>query len=187
MEDPRRAKCQTGKRDKIESMYKDPTRFKQKLSLVYLWLVPLVTAAMIRSKKELEKIAAMYNSPLSKLSTKDLAEFESKLVERQGVGIVSLRYDKVQKLLSEKDFYQLMTMFGLDLKNGYWGLSTNPNVIKQIRGSSQMTALFEGGGTDYKGYYCHHPNSCAQQSYISRFKTEHALYRNRTIKNIIYF
>lgn len=27
-------------------MYKDPTRFKQKLSLVYLWLVPPVTAAI---------------------------------------------------------------------------------------------------------------------------------------------
>jgi hypothetical protein len=46
MEDPRRAKCQTGKRNKIEAMYKQSIRFKQKLSLVYLRLIPLVTATI---------------------------------------------------------------------------------------------------------------------------------------------
>jgi hypothetical protein len=46
LENTGRAKCQTGKGHKVKKMDKAQLSFKQKLSRVYLWLVPVATVAI---------------------------------------------------------------------------------------------------------------------------------------------
>src|SRR5688572_30645277 len=72
-------------------------------------------ANLIRTVKGFEAIAATRTTPLSKLSTDELAMFKEKIVVREGVGVVGLYLGVLREKLSYDEFATVMTLFGLDI------------------------------------------------------------------------
>jgi hypothetical protein len=87
---------------------------------------------LIRTMNQFDAVAALKNTPLEKLSSTELAELRSSLVCRDGIGVVSLKYGTLEKNLSYDDFATVLSWFGMDVKQGYWGFSKDPAIIAQL-------------------------------------------------------
>jgi len=116
---------------------------------------------VIRTLADFDKIITGKQSPLSKLPSEVVADFRSQIVVRDNVGVVGLDYGSIKKALSEDEFAEVMALFGLDTKNGFWGFSTNKEVLEKLkinslRDGSIKTTAFE----DYMEYRCESPHTC---------------------------
>ena len=118
-------------------------------------------ANIIRTLKDFDAAAALNNNPLSKLSQKDLADFRATIVCRNGVGVVGLKYDLLEKVLSFDDFAIVLSMFGIDAKEGYWGFSKDPVIIAKLALTNTGTSG-DSFVADHKEYYCSvlEPHNC---------------------------
>ncbi len=114
---------------------------------------------LVRTLNEYDK--AVHHSPLAKLPTYIRARFKESLVFRTNIGVVSVRYLDIEQRLTEDEFAQVMSMFGIDTKHGFWGFSRDAAVVK-ILGESTGVSNREapsggdptGEGSDHKNYIC---------------------------------
>jgi hypothetical protein len=118
--------------------------------------------------------ANIAHSPLAKVPKDSLQSFRKSLVVRDGFGIVSLNYSALEQSLSYDDFAVVLSMFGIDAKQGYWGFSKDPKIIQKLNGdSNKRSAMLDEGGddgdvgddggdglTDHTGYWCKFPRDC---------------------------
>jgi hypothetical protein len=111
-------------------------------------------ANLVRTVAEFDELVK--SSPLSKLPESVILDFRNGLVERAGVGIVSLKFDLIEKSLSYDDFSTVMGMFGLDIKQGYWGFSKDPEISSELVDEEVDGTEF----ADHKGYYCQTAHNC---------------------------
>lgn len=101
---------------------------------------------MIRSKADLDKILADRTSALSSLDPVLLKDFVNGLVFRDGVGVVGIAYNTLKRNIPVDQYNQIMKLFGIDTKAGFWGgASNNPNL---------KTA------EDYQDFFCQSPGTC---------------------------
>jgi hypothetical protein len=122
-------------------------------------------ANLIRTPADFDALLAAGHSPLAKLSTSVQQAFRNDIAFRPGLGVVGLKYDSIQPLLSEDEFAEVLASFGLDIKHGYWGFSTDPKIIKQLSGSTATTnSLDEQLMEDHQGYACESKGNCKQWS-----------------------
>ncbi|MDO6432308.1 hypothetical protein Q4E93_17025 [Flavitalea sp. BT771] len=125
-------------------------------------------ANILRTVKDFDAVVASKSTPLAKLSQAQIRDFRSSLVERAEVGIVSLKFAGIQEALSYDDFAEVMGIFGVDVKEGYWGFSHDPKIIAQLSGGAEVTKDVKLRGaklfTDYEHYYCAALHSCLSRS-----------------------
>lgn len=122
------------------------------------------TANLIRTIGDFDAAVASQATPLSKLSATELAEFKNSLVVRDSIGVVSMHYGVLEQALSYDDFAVAMTLFGLDIKQGYWGLSNDPAIQAKL-GLPSLKVNSENAVAvvkDYIGYYCSLKKTCTQ-------------------------
>nr|WP_294943427.1 hypothetical protein [uncultured Mucilaginibacter sp.] len=118
------------------------------------------SANLVRTLEDFDKVASSKTTPLRKLSPTQLADFRKSLVVREGVGVVSLYYGDLKETLSYDDFSTVLALFGLDVKEGYWGLSNDPAIqSKLVTGNTQINAVDNGVNSvapveDHSGYLC---------------------------------
>ena len=129
-------------------------------------------ANIIRSKKDLTALIASNKSPLSKLTPTERERFINGLVFRPNVGVVSFYYGELVSKLSYDDMAQVVAAFGLDAKQGYWGLSQDPAIKQQLlmggslssEQSNKMSALddeqLQEESGDHSGYACISKGNC---------------------------
>jgi len=124
------------------------------------------SANLIRTKSDFENVIKNQNTPLAKMSPEALERFKQDIVFREKVGIVGFNYQVLKSSLSEDDFNEVMALFGLDTKLGFWGFSVDKEVTKKmsidrnLRANSSQSLLFE----DYGGYQCISPHNCSKMS-----------------------
>jgi hypothetical protein len=106
---------------------------------------------IIRSLSQFDKIAAEYNTPLSKLSLTQLQQFRTDLTVRESIAVVGINTEAIAKYLSYDDFAEVLTMFGLDVKQGFWGLSHDPLIIQKLALPTLKTNGVGGGDGDDDG------------------------------------
>lgn len=112
-------------------------------------------ANIIRTLKDFNDVLALKNTPLSKLSTKILEDFKSHIVFRDGVGVVGFKFGTLRQALSYDDFAMTLSIFGLDVKQGYWGFSKDPVIVSKL--SLTKTDGYVGSFlpvADHPGYLC---------------------------------
>lgn len=123
-------------------------------------------ANIIRTKSDFDAVVQSNSTPLSKLSDDQIKDFRDHLVERDGLGIISMKFGVIQAALSADDFAEVMGMFGVDTKEGFWGFSQDPKIIEQLNDGVITTKDGKVRGaktfTDYDGYYCSGPSSCSK-------------------------
>jgi len=123
-----------------------------------------VKANLIRTVEEFEAIVAARNTPLARLSKEQIGSFRSSITFRKGVGVVSFNYGEIRSQLSYEEFAEVMKIFGLDIKQGYWGLSNDPTITKKMRATKlQSTVLEAGAPRDYIDYWCKYPQTCQKR------------------------
>ena len=118
-------------------------------------------ANILRSLIDYDAVVA--RSPLVKLSKQDREQFRKQLVVRDSVGIVSINYLIIQKQLNKDEFAQVMSMFGLDVKYGYWGFSTDAKIMQQLSGIDVTTNSSNDElqpPADHTYYKCVSPHNC---------------------------
>ena len=121
------------------------------------------TTNLIRSLSDFDKIVSNYATPLSKLTADELSKFRSTLVTRENSGVVSIDYSVIQSSLSSKDFNEVMSYFGIDSGNGYWGLSKNSQITGQINASAEKvndTASPASAPAEHNHYWCESKGNC---------------------------
>ncbi|MDO6432307.1 hypothetical protein Q4E93_17020 [Flavitalea sp. BT771] len=115
-------------------------------------------ANIIRTIRDFDAEVVSKNTPFKKIPREDFDDFRNGISERAGKGIVSLKFDRIQRRLSADDFAEAMAMFGLDIKNGYWGFSKEPRIIQQLSGDMTITKDGKLRGPNffnaYENYYC---------------------------------
>lgn len=75
---------------------------------------------VVRNKKELEKIMTDKSTPMSKLSQKN----QALLLENakfSTYGLSTIKYTTLKNNLTESEYVDVMLIFGIDVKYGYWG------------------------------------------------------------------
>jgi len=122
------------------------------------------SANLIRTLEDFDKVAASKTTPLSQLSAKQLGDFRKSLLVKDGIGVVSLYYGDLKESLSYDDFSTVLALFGLDVKQGYWGLSNDPDIqSKFVTGNlktNSNNAVGDDGSNavapveDHSGYLC---------------------------------
>jgi hypothetical protein len=119
-------------------------------------------ADLVRTPADFDALLATGHSPLAKLHTSVQQAFRNDIVFRSGVGVVGLKYESIQPLLSEDEFAEVLASFGLDAKQGYWGFSKNPKIIKQLSGSTATTNSVDDQfeSVTGEGYRCAEHNTC---------------------------
>lgn len=132
-------------------------------------------ANLIRSLADFDAVVAAGNTPFSKLAQSDLQALRSSIVVREGQGVVSLIYGDLAEKMSYDDFATAFSAFGLDIKEGFWGLSKDPQIIAAMSVTAPVKINDidepgyddgEGGdvdasaGKDYFNYYCAGIRSC---------------------------
>nr|WP_294943425.1 hypothetical protein [uncultured Mucilaginibacter sp.] len=124
-------------------------------------------ANIIRTVQEFDNTVSLQNTPLAKLSSTQLATFRNSLVVRDGLGVVSLHYGVLKEALTYDDFAVVLGLFGLDVKQGYWGLSNDPAIQAKLSPPTQQTSSVSetnavAVGKDYEGYYCSLQKTCTK-------------------------
>jgi hypothetical protein len=114
-------------------------------------------ANIVRTRQDLDALISSNKSPLIKLSAADRADFLDKLVFRENVGVVSFYYGDVAAKLSYDDLAQVVAAFGLDAKQGFWGLSQDPAINQQLQGGGTTEPSFMA---DHIRYRCIGPHNC---------------------------
>ncbi|EFK58071.1 hypothetical protein ACFU8T_16330 [Sphingobacterium spiritivorum] len=123
-------------------------------------------ANVIRTGLDLESVISSQSTALSKLSNEQLEKFMKGIVFKENVGVVGFNYQILNNSLAADDFAEVMALFGLDVKHGFWGFSSDKNIAEklsineEIRGGSARSLMFE----DYKGYRCESPHNCRMNS-----------------------
>jgi len=125
------------------------------------------SANIIRTVLEFDNILSLHNTPLDKLSNEQLTDFRNSLVVREGVGVVSLHYGVLKEALSYDDFAVVLSLFGLDVKQGFWGLSNDPAIQAKLspqgpKISSNDSVEASAIGKDYEGYLCSLQKTCTK-------------------------
>ena len=128
-------------------------------------------ANLVRTPAQFDAILAAGQTPLARLPKAVQQEFRSHLVFREGIGVVGLNFACIESELSYDEFAQVLALFGLDVKQGYWGFSKNPKIMQQLAagGSGNEASIIdepvvEEPGTDYKGYHCNGKHTCLKYS-----------------------
>jgi hypothetical protein len=124
---------------------------------------------IIRTPQELEALISAGKSPLAKLPISVQKEFEESITYRPGTGIAGLSFAALEGQLSYDEFAEVMVSFGIDIKQGYWGLSKDPKIMKTMGSASAVnTNSFDDQFVkDYSGYQCTMPKTCeTNSSYI---------------------
>nr|WP_294943426.1 hypothetical protein [uncultured Mucilaginibacter sp.] len=96
------------------------------------------SANIIRTLEDFDAAVLSRSTPLSKLSSDQILDFKNSLTIKPGTGIVSLQYSVLKSALSYDDFAGVMVFFGIDIKQGYWGLSNDPVIQAKLRLSNNM-------------------------------------------------
>ena len=129
-------------------------------------------ANIVRSKQDLNALIASNKSPLSKLTPTDREQFINSLVFRQDVGVVSFYCGEITSKLSYEDMAQVVAAFGLDAKQGYWGLSQDPAIKQQLLTGGSLPSGHTGKVStldddqlqqesgDHNGYACISKGNC---------------------------
>ncbi len=126
-----------------------------------------VSANLVKTKADLDRILADYNTPLNKLSDVALENFKNEMVFRDDVGVVGFNYSILAEQLNENEFAEVLALFGLDAKKGFWGFSKDKEIVQKLSASGDPNDNEDNGPeepTDYKGYKCTSPHNCEEMS-----------------------
>lgn len=126
-----------------------------------------LSANLVKTKVDLDRILADYNTPLNKLSDGTLEDFKKEIVFRDDVGVVGFNYRVLAEQLNENEFAEVLALFGLDAKKGFWGFSKDKEIIQKLSGDPNDN---EDNGpeepTDPRiGWKCEGPHQCVQSAY----------------------
>ena len=102
---------------------------------------------LVRSVEQYDELMANRLTPLSNLPQNVQEDFRNGLVFSNN-GIASIRYGVVKKMLTETQYHEVMSVFGIDSKDGFWG------------GASTNARSTTDAAEDYKGYWCESRKSC---------------------------
>lgn len=122
---------------------------------------------IIRSKSDFDDFFKLYETPLLKLSQEELNDFRNNITDRKREGIVGFKFGDLKKKLSYDEFAEVMAMFGIDVKDGYWGFSKNPKIIEKLNSSKKIRGTTTQAFSDHENYKCESPHNCyATPDYI---------------------
>ena len=119
----------------------------------------------VRSGRQLEALIGSKSFPLARLPKAIVERFVSRLNFREGTGATSIEFGEIKAALSYEELAQVLAAFGLDIKQGYWGLSQDPAIIRQlqlggnIQANTSSSYIEEPLGEDFKGAKCEN-HSC---------------------------
>lgn len=119
-------------------------------------------ANIIRNLHQFDQIVEKQLTPLRKVSPENLAAFRADLVFRKN-RLVGLGYNSLKNSLTEEEFHEVLAIFGIDTKNGFWEIRLpktieNSNVLGQS--SESGVHMPETEYTDYKEYECLETGTC---------------------------
>jgi hypothetical protein len=115
-------------------------------------------ANVIRTLEDFDKVIELKRTPLAYLPGDVIKDFRDNLIVRENLGIVGIKFRIIKAQLSQDEFAEVMALFGLDAKQGFWGFSKDPSVLAKmkIRGGRTMT--------DYEKYKCVSRATCESSS-----------------------
>ena len=118
---------------------------------------------LLRTPQDYKALLESGGTPLSKLSKEVQEAFGTGIVYRPGIGVAGVDFSSIKALLTYDEFAQVLATFGMDVKQGYFGLSRDPAIIAQLAmGGGTQTGNFQDDQlmTDYEGYKCSGPHTC---------------------------
>lgn len=112
---------------------------------------------MIRSFEQFDQVVKEELTPLRKVSPEKISEFRETLVFREN-RLVGLGYGPIKNSVSNKELNQVLAIFGIDTKDGFWGLRSSASV------QNMQVAGIESDYIDYKEYQCISKGTCYENS-----------------------